>query len=348
MIYNHFDSEYYLDEKNISESELVSEDYCLVSGNFKNKYFENGKVKKEYVHAFNYLGCNLDKQLFYMHVLFDASPCNEQTQLVHYTIDKNGLMDDMYIVDVDYMNYNHCTDVPYNSLFTDTKYESGFVGLLNLNPFDDTEYGLEYHYGLSGTAIDKYRMHTVLPSIHRSNYVELVNDGEYISDYYERKIYVDEYFNDSIIRYEITFEIDDLLRLNNYSCKKISERTNDKKDDKFQKDDEGIKYFYKKTKIFNNNPNDFISIIANTNRNHRWNFLSISDSFFEKYGNTGIFITDYNNDDYYRWVKVNKIEKVDDYKYIVEIEYDSKEYRFNCQFNIVDNVLQDVVVKSIK
>ena len=308
MIYNHFDSEYYLDEKNISESELVSEDYCLVSGNFKNKYFENGKVKKEYVHAFNYLGCNLDKQLFYMHVLFDASPCNEQTQLVHYTIDKNGLMDDMYIVDVDYMNYNHCTDVPYNSLFTDTKYESGFVGLLNLNPFDDTEYGLEYHYGLSGTAIDKYRMHTVLPSIHRSNYVELVNDGEYISDYYERKIYVDEYFNDSIIRYEITFEIDDLLRLNNYSCKKISERTNDKKDDKFQKDDEGIKYFYKKTKIFNNNPNDFISIIANTNRNHRWNFLSISDSFFEKYGNTGIFITDYNNDDYYRWVKVNKIE----------------------------------------
>lgn len=52
-------------------------------------------------------------------------------------------------------------------------------------------------------------------------------------------------------------------------------------------------------------------------------------------------------DDYYRWVKVNKIEKVADYKYIVEIEYDSKVYRFNCQFNVVDNVLQDVIVKSL-
>ena len=202
----------------------ITEDYSnSFSEEFKNKYFDGTIIVRDRLfentveldkHC-GYLGCNLEKQLVFLH--YNFWPNNSQDslgnkELFYYSLDENGLIQDFYCIDKENTKYNN---IGLRNLFTDTSYRQGFLDLFNKKPDEDVIYVDRFNYALTDSMEGKYEIYDLLPNLRDSDCVKIVDEIGFESDYYKKELYVDVYFNDYVVRYKIKFELDDYLKLDN-------------------------------------------------------------------------------------------------------------------------------------
>ena len=218
-------------EKMINKKDIIDIKECLFSEKFKKKFFDgeniikDNSIKEEYGDHCGYLGCNLDKQLIFLH--FDY-PLNADTyntgwkSLFYYSLDKNGLIEDFYCIDTEDTKY---AKIGLRNLYTDISYKQGFTDLLNKKPDADVIYVDRFNFALTSSMEEKYKIYDFIPNLKDSSYAKIVDEKGFESSYYNKEIYVDVYFSDYMVRYKIKFELDDYLKLDSIDYSEIKTTT---------------------------------------------------------------------------------------------------------------------------